>query len=93
MRFNKDVIAKYANFLFGVFFAIFSLITITTPGAALFLGLLSALFFYNFTTFRRLSYQFSEEEYLKSEVRKMELRGKLSELGHPDFKEHPNTDN
>lgn len=93
MRFNKDTIAKYANFLFGVFFAIFSLITIMTPGAALFLGLLSALFFYNFTTFRRLNYLFSEEEYLKSEIRKMELRGKLSDLGHPDFRMPPTDDN
>ena len=92
MQFNSDVIGTYANFGVGFLLAILALATLSAPGAAIVLALMSALCFFNFLMFRKMKSLFTEEEFLKSEVRKMELRGKLSDLGHPDFRNPPNDD-
>jgi hypothetical protein len=77
------LVARYGNALAALVFGLLGLGLLTRqPGASLFLFLVCALAVFNLYVIEHCNRLLSEEEWLKSEVRKAELRQKLSELEH-----------
>ncbi len=93
MPLSFKILGLIANFVLGLVFAIITIAGTNTLNMAFVLGLISAFFFYNFSVFLKMRKIYSEEEYLKSEVRKMELRRKLGNMGHPGFSDIVDKDN
>ena len=77
------LIGRYGNALAALLFGLFAIGMLSShPEASLFFSMLCALAVFNLYVVEHCSRLLSEEEWLKSEIRKVELRHQLSELEH-----------
>lgn len=86
-----QLIGRYGNLaliLYFGFLTLYGLIVEGRPfGLALFFAMPAALGAFNFWVIRKAAFLLAEEQWLKGEVRKAELRRKLQEMAEEDARE------